>query len=108
MKKFLQKEVSILNSIHDNYKGAMSSKASKEQLLASLGEIVKSVQQNLEKVEQKLNNEKDTKSKSNETYTALIERERLYFKATKEFLEVTCGVTLILISCRSATRTNSC
>lgn len=49
-KKFLQKELSILNSIRENYKTAMSSKNSQQQLLTSIGEIVKSVGQNLEKV----------------------------------------------------------
>jgi len=86
-KKFLQKEVSILNSIGENYKAAMSSKSSKEQLLTSLNEIVKSVGQNVDKMDQKLNNEKETKSKINEKYTSLVEKERLYYKATKEFLE---------------------
>jgi len=86
-KKYLQKELSILNSIHDNYKAAMSSKSSKEQLLNSLSEIIKSVQQNLDKVEQRLNNEKDSKTKLTEQHTGLIDKERSYYKATKEFLE---------------------
>jgi len=86
-KKFLQKEVSILNSIQQNYKAAMSSKSSKEQLLNSLTEIIKSVIGNLEKMSQKFNNEKDAKAKLTEKYSALTEKERLYYKATKEFLD---------------------
>ena len=34
-----------------------------------------------------LTNEKEAKSKLNERYTALAEKERAYYKATKEFLE---------------------
>ena len=38
-----------------------------------------------------MNTEKDSKSKLTDSYNALLEKERLYFKATKEFLEVRMG-----------------
>lgn len=49
-KSYLAKEVSILNSINDSFKNAMSSKSSREQFLESLNNILKSVVQSLEKV----------------------------------------------------------
>ena len=87
-KTYLAKEVSIINSIYDNYKTVMTSKTSREQFLESLNNILKSVIQSLEKVDQKLNSEKENKINLNERYTSLVEKERLYFKITKEFLEV--------------------
>lgn len=39
-------------------------------------------------VEQKLNQEKETKNKLTEQHNALLEKERLYYKLTKEFFEV--------------------
>lgn len=88
----------------------MSSKSSKEKLLSSLADIVKGVDANLAKVsrnsshdrliplhhslisnshqmDSKLNIEKDSKGKLNEQYTTLVDKERLYYKATKEFLD---------------------
>ena len=50
IKMYLSKEVSILNSIHDNYKTAMASKTGKDQFLESLTSIIKSVNSALEKV----------------------------------------------------------
>ena len=34
-----------------------------------------------------MNVEKDNKNKLTETYSALVDRERLYYKMTKDFLE---------------------
>eukprot|EP01119_Soliformovum_irregulare_P023202 TRINITY_DN8079_c1_g1_i1.p1 TRINITY_DN8079_c1_g1~~TRINITY_DN8079_c1_g1_i1.p1 ORF type:complete len:557 (-),score=194.43 TRINITY_DN8079_c1_g1_i1:279-1949(-) len=49
-KSFLQSELGILNSIHDNYTAAMASKSTRDQLVSQMVEKVKSVAQNLEKV----------------------------------------------------------
>lgn len=38
-------------------------------------------------MEKKLNDEKERKNQLTEQHSQLIEKERLYFKATKEFLE---------------------
>ncbi len=87
-KAYLSKEVSILNSINDSYKGSMASKSTREPFMESLNNILKSVMQSLEKVDQKLSTEKESKVALTEKYNAFVEKERLYFKATKEFLEV--------------------
>ncbi len=86
-KSFLQKEVSILNSIYDNYKTAMNSRSSRDVFMNSLAEILKSVTQSLEKAETKLNNEKDSKTKISDKFSALVDRERTFYKLTKEFQE---------------------
>jgi len=65
----------------------MASKAGREQFLSSLEAIVKGVQQSLEKTESKVSGEKDKKNQLTDKYTALLDKERLYFKLTKEFLE---------------------
>lgn len=49
-RSFLEKEISIINSIHDNFKTAMASKANREKFLESIQTIIKSVTQNVEKV----------------------------------------------------------
>jgi len=85
IRSFLSKELSILNSIQETYKNAMHSKSSKDHFLESLSGIVSSIQQSLEKTEQKLNLEKETKNRLTEAYTALVEKERLYYKAAREF-----------------------
>jgi len=86
-KAYLSKEVSILNSINDSYKGSMGSKSTREAFVESLNNILKSVIQSLEKVDGKLSVERDSKLALTEKYNALTEKERQYFKATKEFLE---------------------
>lgn len=47
---FLTKEISILNSVYDNYRPAMKSEKSKEKLLEQLKVIISSVEANLDKV----------------------------------------------------------
>eukprot|EP01113_Clastostelium_recurvatum_P017725 TRINITY_DN2092_c0_g1_i2.p1 TRINITY_DN2092_c0_g1~~TRINITY_DN2092_c0_g1_i2.p1 ORF type:complete len:610 (-),score=212.75 TRINITY_DN2092_c0_g1_i2:101-1930(-) len=83
----LAREVSILNSIHDNYKTAMASKASREKLIESMDSIVKGVLGNLEKEEGKLGREKKTADEISDRYMKLVEKERSYYKATREFQE---------------------
>jgi len=63
-KSFLTKEVSILNSIHDGYKTAMSSKSGKETLLKSLGDIIVSVQNIADKTDTKLTGEKENQKQN--------------------------------------------
>jgi len=86
-KAYLSKEVAILNSINDSYKGSMGSKSTREPFIESLNNILKTITQSLEKVEQKLNTEKESKVTLTEKYNTVVDKERLYFKATKEFLE---------------------
>lgn len=83
----LSREVSILNSIHDNYKTAMSTKQNREKFIESLDNIIKSVNQNLEKEDNKQTKEKKNFDELNQRYLKLVEKERNFYKATKEFQE---------------------
>ncbi|PRP79347.1 hypothetical protein PROFUN_12948 [Planoprotostelium fungivorum] len=84
-KTYLSKEVSILNSVHDNYKTVQNNRNGKEQLLTQLTGITTSVATTLGKSEQKLNAERENRSKIGDAYAAVLEQERLYYKAVKEF-----------------------
>lgn len=84
---FLSKEVSILESISENFETALKSKGSREKFLESLAQILSSVQSYLESTKTKLNVEQEKHDKLNEQYMALVEKERAYFKTTKEFQE---------------------
>eukprot|EP01102_Stenamoeba_stenopodia_P011097 TRINITY_DN3394_c0_g3_i1.p1 TRINITY_DN3394_c0_g3~~TRINITY_DN3394_c0_g3_i1.p1 ORF type:complete len:618 (-),score=210.90 TRINITY_DN3394_c0_g3_i1:96-1949(-) len=94
-RNYLSKEVSILKSIDDNYQVVMKNKANKDKFLESLQQILTSVTQNLEKVDQKLKDEKVKKDKLNEKYMFLIEKERGFYKSTKEFQEE-CNKNVLL------------
>lgn len=83
----LAREVSILNSIQDNYKQAMSSKQKREKFLESLDQIAKGMVQSLEKEEGKLTKEKKSNEQLNDRYMKQVEKERTFYKTTKEFQE---------------------
>ncbi|KAK3108073.1 hypothetical protein FSP39_000687 [Pinctada imbricata] len=87
-KLYLNKEVTLLNSIHDNFVQAMSSAASKEQFLKQFEQIVEGIKQTKAKIERKKQEEKMKRDQLNDEYLNLIEKQRLYFKTVKDFKEV--------------------
>ena len=86
-KDFLQKEVSILNSIDSQYKVAIKSDKNKETLRDSLVKITAGVNDSLTKMESKLAMEKTARDTSNSTYLKGLEEEREYYAMTKEFAD---------------------
>lgn len=60
----------------------------KEEFVAKFEQIVESIIQNKTKVEQRLVVEKTKRDQLNTEYIDLVEQQRLYFKAVKEFKEV--------------------
>ncbi|XP_071955129.1 coiled-coil domain-containing protein 93-like [Antedon mediterranea] len=96
-KLYLQKEVELLNSIHDNFKVAMSSNAGKDQFLKQFEGIVEGIKTNKNKVEKRRQDEKGRRDKLNKSYLDLIEKQRLYFKTIKDFKEE-CRKNEILLS----------
>lgn len=96
-KLYLNKEVNLLNSIHDNFTQAMSSPANKEQFLKQFEQIVEGVKQNKEKVEKRKQEEKMKRDRFNDEHLDLIEKQRLYFKTVKDFKEE-CRKNEILLS----------
>lgn len=96
-KLYLDKEVSLLNSIHDTFEQAMASVANKEQFLKQFESIVAGVNSNKNKLEKKKQEEKMRRDQLNDKYLDLIENQRLYFKVVKDFKEE-CRKNEILIS----------
>ncbi|XP_053327909.1 coiled-coil domain-containing protein 93 isoform X2 [Spea bombifrons] len=86
-KVYLEKEVNLLNSIHDNFQQAMSSSGTREQFLRQMEQIVDGIRQNRNKMEKKKQENKMRRDQLNDEYLELLEKQRLYFKTVKEFKE---------------------
>uniref|UniRef100_A0A3Q2P861 Coiled-coil domain-containing protein 93 n=1 Tax=Fundulus heteroclitus TaxID=8078 RepID=A0A3Q2P861_FUNHE len=88
-KLYLEKEVNLLNSIHDNFQQAMSSAAAKDQFLRQMEQIVEGIKQSRIKMEKKKQENKMRRDQLNDEYLELLDKQRLYFKTVKDFKEVT-------------------
>ncbi|XP_051060099.1 coiled-coil domain-containing protein 93 isoform X1 [Phodopus roborovskii] len=86
-KVYLEKEISLLNSIHENFSQAMASPASRDQFLRQMEQIVEGIKQNRMKMEKKKQENKMRRDQLNDQYLGLLEKRRLYFKTVKEFKE---------------------
>ncbi|KAK1165803.1 coiled-coil domain-containing protein 93-like [Acipenser oxyrinchus oxyrinchus] len=86
-KVFLEKEVNLLNSIHDNFLQAMASSGAREQFLRQMEQIVEGIKQNRIKMEKKKQENKMRRDQLNDEYLELLEKQRLYFKTVKDFKE---------------------
>uniref|UniRef100_A0A8D0C6J6 Coiled-coil domain-containing protein 93 n=1 Tax=Salvator merianae TaxID=96440 RepID=A0A8D0C6J6_SALMN len=86
-KVYLEKEVNLLNSIHDNFQHAMSSPGARDQFLRQMEQIVEGIKQNRLKMEKKKQENKMRRDQLNDEYLELLEKQRLYFKTVKEFKE---------------------
>ncbi|XP_056280266.1 coiled-coil domain-containing protein 93 isoform X2 [Pseudoliparis swirei] len=86
-KVYLEKEVNLLNSIHDNFHQAMASSAAKEQFLRQMEQIVEGIKQNRIKMEKKKQENKMRRDQLNDEYLELLDQQRLYFKTVKDFKE---------------------
>jgi hypothetical protein len=82
---FLTREVGILESIQENYAVAMKSKQGRQNLAESMSGIEEAVNKNLASAKDKLSEERSRATALDETHSKEIERERLYYKAAKEF-----------------------
>ena len=96
-KLFLSKEISLLNSIHDNFERAMSSSANKEQFLKQFAQILKGIQENKSKVDERQTREKMTRDQLSAKVLSLVEKERSYFKTVKEY-EEECSKNELLLA----------
>ncbi|KAF7709637.1 coiled-coil domain-containing protein 93 [Silurus meridionalis] len=86
-KVYLEKEVNLLNSIHDNFQQAMASSGAKEQFLRQMEQIVEGIKQNRIKMEKKKQENKMRRDQLNDEYLELLDKQRLYFKTVKDFKE---------------------
>ncbi|KAH0540211.1 coiled-coil domain-containing protein 93-like isoform X2 [Cotesia glomerata] len=82
-KLYLNKELSLLNSIQDNYLRAISS-SRREQFLKQFEIIIKDVQKNKEKVEKKCVKEKNRQYNLSQQFVVLMEQQRKYITAVQQ------------------------
>ncbi|XP_063982223.1 coiled-coil domain-containing protein 93 [Diachasmimorpha longicaudata] len=88
-KLYLSKELSLLNSILENYNEAMASTSGKEQFLKQFEAIIAGVKRNKEKVEKKCAEEKERRFNLNKDLVALVEQQRKYVAAVRQ-LTIEC------------------
>ncbi|XP_076858991.1 coiled-coil domain-containing protein 93 isoform X1 [Brachyhypopomus gauderio] len=86
-KVYLEKEVNLLNSIHDNFQQAMASSGAKEQFLRQMEQIVEGIKHSRIKMEKKKQENKMRRDQLNDEYLELLDQQRLYFKTVKDFKE---------------------
>ncbi|XP_032520545.2 coiled-coil domain-containing protein 93 [Danaus plexippus] len=84
VKLYTSKELSLLNSILDNYDEVMSSARKREEFMTQFESIVEWVNQTVKKVEQKYKNEKEQKAALYGEYSRLMEVQRQYAAALKK------------------------
>jgi hypothetical protein len=84
----LSREVSILNSIQESYQSSMKSKTAKQKFVESLEAVVASLEKSLESAKSKFETEKKKRDELDILHSQLVEKERSYYKAVKEFQEV--------------------
>ncbi|XP_075037311.1 coiled-coil domain-containing protein 93 [Mixophyes fleayi] len=86
-KVYLEKEVNLLNSVHDNFQHAMASSSTRDQFLRQMEQIVDGIRQNRNRMEKKKQENKMRRDQLNDEYLEMLEKQRLYFKTVKEFKE---------------------
>ncbi|KAI4487917.1 hypothetical protein M0802_011679 [Mischocyttarus mexicanus] len=80
-KLYLSKELSLLNSIQDNYGEAMASTSGKKQFLKQFEAIVAGVKRNKSMVEKRCADEKNRRDDLSQQLITLIEQQRKYVAA---------------------------
>ncbi|XP_050351457.1 coiled-coil domain-containing protein 93 [Nymphalis io] len=87
VKLYTSKELSLLNSILDNYDEVMSSARKREEFMTQFESIVEWVNQTVRKVEQKFKSEKEQKMALHAEYSRLMDVQRQYAAALKKLAE---------------------
>lgn len=85
--KYMLNEVQILESIIQGFPIGMKSKVGQESMLKQFGAMIESVKQSQESVQSNLAQEKSMEEMLTQKYNKLLEKQRAYFKAVKEFQE---------------------
>ncbi|CAH1970701.1 unnamed protein product [Acanthoscelides obtectus] len=78
-RQYMQRELSLLNSISDSYPEAMSSSSGKEEFLLQFQNIVDSVRQSKMKVEHRLNEEKKKRDELSSTLQGKMFQRKVVF-----------------------------
>lgn len=88
-KLYISKELSLLNSIQDNYNEAMASSSGKEQFLKQFETIVAGVKRNKTMVEKRCTDEKNRRDALSRQLVILVEQQRKYVAAVRQ-LTIEC------------------
>ncbi|EZA53949.1 hypothetical protein DMN91_012005 [Ooceraea biroi] len=88
-KLYLSKELTLLNSIQDNYNEAMASASGKEQFLKQFENIVAGVKRNKAMVEKRCVDEKNRRDALSRQLVTLVEQQRKYVAAVRQ-LTIEC------------------
>lgn len=83
-KKFINKEISLLNSITQQFEAAMGDKRSREAFVRSLQVASEGVNKTLAQVEGKLAAEQRSLQVLSDKHTALVQRQREHVEAVRE------------------------
>lgn len=86
-KEFMEKEVEILNSIHEKFDLGMSTDKNKELFLKQVQEILNGIKQDRERLERRRADEKEERDRLNAMYMELVEKQRSYYKTVRDFQE---------------------
>nr|CAB3228779.1 coiled-coil domain-containing protein 93-like [Phallusia mammillata] len=86
-RRYVEKEVDLLDSIYDNFQTAKISAANMAQYLKHFEKIVEGIKSNKLKLEKKRQLEKMKRDELTEEYLALVEKHRLYVKTIRDFQE---------------------
>ncbi|XP_078490238.1 coiled-coil domain-containing protein 93-like [Ciona intestinalis] len=86
-RRYLEKEVDLLDSIYDNFSAAKQSQDNMQQYLKQFEKIVEGVKGNKIKVEKKRQEEKMKRNVLHDRYTELVEKHREYVKTIQSFQE---------------------
>lgn len=87
-KKFLTKEISLLNSIRSQFEAAVQTPEGREAMIQQLDGINKGLEQNFTKANDKLVAEQITLKAQQEKHQQMILQQRQYFTLVKEFQEL--------------------
>jgi len=87
VRMYIQRESSILNSMQEGYPTAMKSKTGKQKFLETLEGIKAQLEKSVEHVKNKIEQEKRRRDELDESYKHLLDKERAYYRAAKEFQE---------------------
>ncbi|XP_065080990.1 coiled-coil domain-containing protein 93 isoform X2 [Ochlerotatus camptorhynchus] len=83
-KLYLEKEMSLLNSIYENYGNAMQSFNSREQFVEQFETIVEGIRTNKSKVKKKYDDERAKRDGLNAQLLCLVEQQRKYAATVKQ------------------------
>ncbi|KAL4166134.1 hypothetical protein KRP22_013399 [Phytophthora ramorum] len=83
--EFLEKEISLINSINDNFDVAMGSKTATQEFFVQMESIIQNVQGTVAKQQTARDDHQFSVEALDSKYQLLLEQERMYVNAIQEF-----------------------